>query len=506
MAIGNKSAEDQPAALTPRESPLVSHRSRRRRWFRLAGIVLAILPFVVAEVTLRWFDRGPTVDLSSDPIFDTSAQRPLFSFDRAKGRYHIDSSRYQFFRPASFTAVKPHGARRMFVLGGSTVQGRPYETETAFPKWSELRLKAAMPDVDWEVVNCGGVSYASYRVAIILQEVLRYEPDVIVLYCGHNEFLEERSYNTLSPGEGFLQSVVSRSKLIDAFRRVVKGDNATPGRQNSSAQKLTSDAVTRLDLVDGMRRYNRDPRWRVAVAEHYLQTMRRMIIACQQAGIPLILCVPAADLVATPPFKVTLADGVDANRFAEFWDRATDIALSEPERLEACRRCLELDQDHAGAHFIAGSLHWQAGRSRLAKEHLTAARDTDVCPLRATTPLITGLRKLAQTLDVETIDCPLRFDRQNKLGHRLPDGIPDPSLFVDHVHPSISGHQMIGEDIANRVLQLLNCTADSDAEANYHELAPEQLRSLDETYFNRAKQRLEGLQNWAAGRAGKLSL
>src|SRR5690606_14658222 len=60
--------------------------------------------------------------------------------------------------------------------------------------WLELGLKAADPSRDWDVVNCGGVSYASYRLVPILEEVLGYDPDLLVVCTGQNEFLEDRSY------------------------------------------------------------------------------------------------------------------------------------------------------------------------------------------------------------------------------------------------------------------------------------------------------------------------
>ncbi len=46
-----------------------------------------------------------------------------------------------------------------------------------------------------EVINVGGISYASYRIAAILDEVLQHEPDLVVIYMGHNEFLEARTYD-----------------------------------------------------------------------------------------------------------------------------------------------------------------------------------------------------------------------------------------------------------------------------------------------------------------------
>lgn len=46
----------------------------------------------------------------------------------------------------------------------------------------------------WEVINAGGVSYASYRVAALMEELTQYQPDLFVIFSAHNEFLERRTY------------------------------------------------------------------------------------------------------------------------------------------------------------------------------------------------------------------------------------------------------------------------------------------------------------------------
>ena len=70
---------------------------------------------------------------------------------------------------------------RIFGLGGSTVHGRPYENDTSFLKWMELELSGRDSTRDYETVNCGGLSYASYRLTTLLSEVLQYDPDLIVI-------------------------------------------------------------------------------------------------------------------------------------------------------------------------------------------------------------------------------------------------------------------------------------------------------------------------------------
>ena len=99
-----------------------------------------------------------------------------------------------------------------YCLGGSTVQGRPYAIETSFTTWLELNLRTADPRYQWEVVNCGGVSYASYRLVPILRELLAYEPDLFIICTGHNEFLEDRTYASVKARSGVRIRLPARSK------------------------------------------------------------------------------------------------------------------------------------------------------------------------------------------------------------------------------------------------------------------------------------------------------
>ena len=154
------------------------------------------MPLLLAEVLCILCDWGRPEELG-DPFVGFRGSRPLFVRRDDQDRYVLDPDRETFFRPESFAAHKGAREFRIFCLGGSTVQGRPYAIETSFTTWLELSLQAAAPDRQWEVVNCGGVSYASYRLAPILSEILNYQPDLIIVYTGHNEFLEERTYGAI---------------------------------------------------------------------------------------------------------------------------------------------------------------------------------------------------------------------------------------------------------------------------------------------------------------------
>ncbi len=168
----------------------------RARWRRrLLALLLGCCLLLVIESAFRGLGWGRE-DLGVDPFVGFAGVQPLFVLSDDGLRFEVPKIRQEYFRPESFPAEKADNAFRIFVLGGLTVQGRPYAIETSFSTWLELCLPLADPSRQWEVINCGGVSYASYRLAPILQEILKGRaPDLIILYTGQNEFLEDRAYD-----------------------------------------------------------------------------------------------------------------------------------------------------------------------------------------------------------------------------------------------------------------------------------------------------------------------
>ncbi|MCH8830468.1 MAG: hypothetical protein IID45_12905, partial [Planctomycetes bacterium] len=169
---------------------------RRRIAFRCAAFAIGLMPFVLLEISLRAFDVGRPTEYA-DPFFGFSKLHPQFEQDEDRGVYVTTRSRLALFGKQEFAVKKPKNGFRVFCLGGSTVRGRPYTTETAFSRWMQIELSAGDRSKKIEVVNCGGLSYASYRLVPLLEEVLKYSPDAIVIACGHNEFLEDRTYKAI---------------------------------------------------------------------------------------------------------------------------------------------------------------------------------------------------------------------------------------------------------------------------------------------------------------------
>ncbi|MCA9133263.1 MAG: hypothetical protein KDA45_08910 [Planctomycetales bacterium] len=479
-------------------------RNYRHPWrLRLAAILLGLLPFAMAEVGLHFLGL-PRLPPPADPFVDLHNLRPLFTAQPNSGRLEISPERLQLFRPASFQVDKPAKTFRVFALGGSTTQGEPYSTETAFPEWMRLSLAAAAPGRRYEVINCGGISYASYRVLAILREVLQYSPDLIVVYTGQNEYLERRSY------EGYYQQSWGNRVLsglyglrIVQFARALTGDVAR--RQEPLANnrtELEQEVEALLDYRGGMAQYERGAAWYGPVPQHFRWSLQQMVAACQAVHVPLILVRPVTNLLDCPPLKIQIDPSLSpasAEEFEEHWAAAKAAADEPADCLPHLQRALAIDSQHAGANFLLGRLQYDQKEYVAARQSLTRAKDNDVCPLRATSAIQDIVSQVASEHQVLLLDAEALF------AERSPHGIVGENWLMDHIHPTLAGHQLLGEELARLCFRAgLAPSPPEDWQRRRQTLMAEHLSGLSEAYFHRGKQRLEGLLLWTQGRVQKV--
>jgi hypothetical protein len=80
-------------------------------------------------------------------------------------------------------------------------------------------------------------------------------------------------------------------------------------------------------------------------------------------------------------------------------------------------------------------------------------------------------------------------------------GIPGSQWLVDHVHPTVEGHQLIAEALLDEVVRQGFLRPVQGWTAARDRAYAEHLRGLDPTYFVRGQERLRAEQRWARGQA-----
>ena len=468
---------------------------------RLQAMGFGVLLVVLIEGGFRLAGFGGD-EIGEDPFVGFSAMEPLFGLNATTNRYELRPERSTYFVSDGFYRHKDSDTFRIFVLGGSTVQGRPYSIETAFPRWLQINLELAYPEKKFEVVNCGGISYASYRLVPILKECLNYEPDLFILCTGQNEFLEARTYGAIKSLAQSLGGPVKTIRTLasyqalDSLYQSVTGAEAKKEAYKKPTLKMEVDAF--LDYKRGLSAYHRDPEWREGVIAHFKENVRRIHTISEEADVPLVVLNPPVNLKDTPPFKSehtsTLSESQKA-AFQDYLNQAQEHYQGDVAKAaELLEWALELDPNYALTHYSLAHCYLALANHAKAKNHFTAALNEDICPLRLLPSMRTFVNEYCETQGIPSLDLqPLLTDYSG-------EAVIGAGILVDHVHPSIKGHQVIGQETTKLLFKsILPQPSSPEWKSGRSKAYKTQLDNLDGLYYARGQIRLDNLMDWTKG-------
>lgn len=404
------------------------------------GVTVTI--FVLIELVLLVFGVVPLSD-RTDPYLGFSGYSPLFverTSISGEPIFETAQNKIKWFNLQRFPAHKEKGVTRIFCIGGSTTYGRPYDDRTSFCGWLRVFLPAVDPDRRWEVINAGGISYASYRVAKLMEELAEYEPDLFIVYSGHNEFLEKRTYDNLLK---IPESIRNLGALASHMRLYsVLYDVAFTEPKRKQGDLLPTEVKAVLDRSVGPEAYHRDDSMSAAILEHYRDSLVRMARISERADSRILFITPASNIGDFSPFKTEPGIGMsaaDIQKTASLKTAAT-AALDKGDHalaLKLATDALALDSRDAELLYLQGRAFRALGEIDNARKAFIEARDEDVCPLRALTPAQQIVTEVARQKDAGYVDFVRLVDELS------PDGIAGAELFLDHVHPTIEGNRQL---------------------------------------------------------------
>ena len=475
----------------------LSHADKRfkRFWFIAAAVFLGFVPLFLLELGLAMFGLGePSAHLDPYAGF-SNVYRQVFVPHGNSENYGTSPAVLGWFEPQLFPVPKPRIEFRVFVVGGSTVQGRPYGVLTSFSTWLELLLQAMDPTKRYRVVNVGGISYASYRLLPIVDELLNYEPDLLVIYSGHNEFLEDRTYETLKRPNLVTEIYGLVSKL--RTYNVIEAQFMKPLPKHSiSGSMLGPDVQELLNSVVGLDAYHRNQKWQDNVVRHYRHNLRAMIGSAQAANVPVILVNPVSNVSSTRPFKSVHGEDIstdDILRFSRLLKQSKEILVVEPSRaLQKLKAALAIDPRMAEAHFLVGKAHEALANADEALNAYERALEFDVCPLR----ILEVMRVAVSGISRETVT-PL-LDAKEVFEQKANTKLFGAKMFVDHVHPTIEAHQLIAAKLSELIVENKLVFPQSDwSDEQIADMYLAHLSSLDDSYFFNGRLALAQVLSWA---------
>jgi tetratricopeptide (TPR) repeat protein len=409
----------------------------KRRAFVLICLSSPLILLIVVEVVLRFFNLGG-YDAVLREIEETPRGKLVITEQAGTGGFFFANpgrpgynNQYSFFHPKSTNTV------RIALLGGSAIKGYPQTMNFCASAFLREMLEDCWPGREVEIINLGTTAVASFPVREMLKQMVEYDPDLVVIYSGHNEFFG--AYGVASKNRAGTAPWMLKLQYRVRGLALMQGLNRLKLRLGGTMKKPLMEFMVGVDYVA-------PDSWRRRAAAHLLYThISDMIRMCSLRNIPVIAC-------TLPANERNLAPIGSDPRQPELDQALSRLRFTMPERpLEAISELEKLLlqwPDHALANYLyASALHLVEDYDK-AQLHFIRARDLDPMPWRAPTRSQDAIRQAAKEGGAQLCDAEAAFRKAS------PGGVIGWELMDDHVHLSLEGQALLArtlvETLTNR--------------------------------------------------------
>ncbi len=473
-------------------------------WWKNGGLaLLSILIFAGILEGIGVLLRIEPLALSQDSMMRYASSTPLFIPSPSDPKKMTTApNKLKPFNIQTFLKKKPKGTKRIFCLGGSTTYGRPYNDKASFCNWLRQMLPVADPTADWELINAGGISYASYRIAELMKELVKYEPDLFILYSGHNEFLEQRTYAHIAKLPFIVRQsawILEHTRGYSLLKRVYMSIRNSKAPDNE-IHTMQADVTAILDNSYGPKFYSRDDTLSRNIITHYKQSVSRIINKAKYANANILVISTPSNLLHCSPFKSQYSSSLNQAQKLKL-DSLLNVGKKHfnkgmyPLSLKIFKAAHNIDKRHAEVLYFLGKSYFETGEPQLAYTYLQKAKDEDICPLRAFSDEPRWLEHIANEEKVPFLDFNSILEEQSmeKTGHRL----LGKSDFYDHVHLTIENHKLLAIKIIDKMAKYQLLQTSPHWKKNIQGISKDVMASLDKRAYGFAMHNLAKVLNWA---------
>jgi lysophospholipase L1-like esterase len=303
-----------------------------------------------------------------------------------------------------FLKNKKEDSFRVFVLGGSSTQGFPYNFYYSFAEQLEQKLLLNTEGINVEVINLGMTAVNSYVIRDLSKRLMEYKPDAIIIYAGHNEYYG--SFGAGSTQFGLLNYITLKRVVLSLknlrLYQFLENLLKPPAPKNNNRRTMMAEVIKESEIEVGGDVFE-------SGIEQYEMNMSDVLDHFNREGVPVYIGSVASNLKDQAP-------------------------LSE--------------NNVANEKYSEGQNLYNSGDKKAALEKFIEAKEADLIRFRAPNEINSTISKLAVDYSATLVNVKEML-RRSSLGD-----IEDESLFIDHLHPNFKGHKLIADLFYEHLLEL----------------------------------------------------
>ncbi|MEK6644361.1 MAG: tetratricopeptide repeat protein [Planctomycetota bacterium] len=401
----------------------------------------------ILELILRCIEFGGypgvlrsvgTIDNASLYITETKAASSYFIANKSRPGTMYEND---FFIP------KPPGTLRILVCGESAAKGFPQPRAFAASAFLELMLTDLLPGRKVEVINIATTAVASFPILGMLRDVLPCQPDVVVIYCGNNEFFG--AYGVAS-----LHSA-GRSPLGMRIQRAFRSTAVAQFIEQFTQGAASTDSRTLMEAVMGKAYIAPNDPLRLDAARNLHENIAEMVKLCRSAGVPCIVCTPPCNERDMAPLGGDDLRGLSTDSHALFTNAFKEGINKETpfeKRAALLASAIKTYPTSALAHYQLGRLMYARQKYAEALREFQQAVDCDSMPWRPPAASVEAIRTAATENGAILCDLTGSFRAASE------GGCCGSDLMDDHVHPSLRGQAIVARSLIKCISELSDVT------------------------------------------------
>jgi len=333
----------------------------------------------------------------------------------------------------------------IYYFGESTIVGEPYAPRMTIPALTSYLLDNQVSGKPIRYINMAvqgaDFQYSLNCLQIVLKNKNIFKPSLVVIYAGHNEFLQDATdYGFIKLHFKYnnrLKGLLRRSLLL---RKIVQ---MCGGKRQGYTLEIDQRHFFDEPLFSE-KNYKQ-------VIDKYKTEILQAVDMTQRQEVPCILSTVAGNYADFEPNRsVYYGNPKDQNKFKTLADQGDSLQRAGNYRNAALvyNQALAIDARFAEIHYRLGKCYHAMGEMDKARHEYEQAVEYDRMPIRATPTQNEFIRKIPENKMLCIADA-VEYLRQRDDARLLGD-----SLMIDGHHPNLKGYILLSSFFAGKIRQI----------------------------------------------------
>ena len=336
-----------------------------------------------------------------------------------------------------FSKQKPLDNFRIIIQGGSTAAGFPFGRWASLQGMLEQRFKRLYPNKNIEIINTAMAAVNSYTLLDFVDEIIAQQPDLVLIYAGHNEYLGIMGVGSAIGGKGGRLATVLHLAFKDwrlyqlmqrGYNKIILGEQPLQRTDKSLMSQVAKEKDIALDseLFElGIKQFSNN--------------MSSLLSKYQAAGVPVVL----GNLVSNESGQVPFSSVGHVN-----WKNIRANVATAKVSPPLFSITPDLTSKDIAANYFEYGLYMQAqGRHKQAKLAFVLAKEHDLLRFRAPSQFNQTITTLAKQYEAGLVDVQALFAEYSE------GGIIGNKLMLEHLHPTIEGYFLLAEAYSDYIVE-----------------------------------------------------